>query len=84
MAKNKTRILELENVILDQIEKLNDDSLMDDKDSAKLLIEKSKAISELTDSFIGINRMKLDVVKEMNKNGGLYEEFLGIGKSGEK
>ena len=84
MAKNKTRILELENVILDQIEKLNDDSLMEDKDSAKLMIEKSKAISELTDSFIGINRMKLDVVKEMNKNGGLYEEFLGIEKSGEK
>lgn len=74
----KIKVKELENVLLDQIEKLNDDSLMDDKENAKILIEKSMAISELTNSFIGINRMKLDVVKELNKNGSEYKEYLGI------
>ena len=76
----KSKIQELEAVILDQIEKLNDDSIMADGEQAKVMIEKSRAISELTNSYIGINRMKLDVVKELNRSGNVYEEFLGIEK----
>lgn len=40
----KTRIKELEATLLDQIEKLNDDSIFEDADKAKILIERSKAI----------------------------------------
>lgn len=74
------RIKELETTLLDQIEKLNDDSLFDDEVSAKILIERSKAISALTDSFVEVSRVKLDIVKEMNNNGGIpaYEQYLGI------
>lgn len=71
-------IKELENVLLDQIEKLNDDSIAEDGDKAKIMIERSRAMSDLADSYINVNRMKLDVVKELNKNGGLYEDYLGI------
>ena len=42
------------------------------------MIERSKAMSELADSYVSINRMKLDVVKELNQNGTLYEKYLGV------
>lgn len=74
----KNRIKELEETILNQIEALNDDSLSDDAEKAQRMIDRSKAISELTNSFVGVQRMKLDVVKELNRNGGAYEEYLGI------
>ena len=69
---------ELENVLLDQIEKLNDDSVMDDPEKAKILIERSQSMANHTNAYIGVNRMKLDVVKELNKGGTLYEKYLGI------
>lgn len=72
------KVQELENVLLDQIEKLNDDSLMDDPEKAKILIERSQSMANLTNAYIGVNRMKLDVVKELNKGGNLYEKYLGI------
>ncbi len=77
MAK-QMKVQELENVLLDQIEKLNDDSVMDDPEKAKILIERSQSMANLTNAYIGGNRMKLDVVKELNKGGNLYEKYLGI------
>lgn len=77
MAK-QMKVQELENVLLDQIEKLNDDSVMDDPERAKILIERSQSMANLTNAYIGVNRMKLDVVKELNKGGNLYEKYLGI------
>ena len=69
---------ELEVTILDQIEKLNDDSIAEDMDKTKMLIDRSKAISELSENYTDIQRLKLDIVKELNNNGGLYESYLGI------
>ena len=74
----KTRIQELEEVLLDQIEKLNDDSVCADDTAAQILIDRSRSIAELTNSYVSINRMKLDVVKELNKSGTIYEKYLGI------
>ena len=69
---------ELEKTLLDQIEKLNDDSLADDPEKARLLIDKSKAMTDIAGKAIELNRLKLDIYKEANANGGLYEKFLGI------
>ena len=74
----KNRLQELENVLLDQIEKLNQDDIASDKEAAQVLIERSQAMSNLANSYISINRLKLDVVKELNNSGGLYENYLGI------
>lgn len=74
----KNRLQELENVLLDQIEKLNQDDIASDKEAAQVLIERSQAMSTLANSYISINRLKLDVVKELNNSGGLYENYLGI------
>ncbi|MBP3773438.1 MAG: hypothetical protein J6I53_12265 [Treponema sp.] len=52
MAK-KMSVKELEDVLLDQIEKLNDDSIMDDPEKAKILIDKSKSMTDLTNAYIG-------------------------------
>jgi hypothetical protein len=71
---------ELENTLLDQIEKLNDDSLADDLDKARIMIEKSKVMSDLAGRVTEMNRLKLDVYKEANQSGGIYEKFLGIKK----
>lgn len=84
MAKDKTT--ELEDVLLNQIEMLNDDSLLENPEKAKLAIEKSKSIAELTNSFIGVRgsvqaetRLKLDAVKiAMDADGYRYSKFLGI------
>lgn len=67
----------LEKMLLQQVELLGKDNLAD-TDKAKLMIERSKAMSELADSYVSINRMKLDVVKELNQNGTLYEKYLGV------
>ena len=72
------KIDELENTLLDRIEKLNDDSLAEDVDKAKMMIEKSKVMSDLAGRVIELNRLKLDVYGEANENGGIYEKFLGI------
>ena len=69
---------ELENTLLDQIEKLNDDSLADDLEKAQMMIEKSKVMSDLAGRVTELNRLKLDVYREANENGGIYEKFLGI------
>jgi hypothetical protein len=69
---------ELEAVLLDQIEKLNDDSLAEDVEKAQMMIDKSKAISDLAGRVNDLNRLKLDVYKEANANGGVYEKMLGI------
>ena len=74
----KNRLQELENVLLDQIEKLNQDDIASDKEGAQVLIERIQAMSTLANSYISINRLKLDVVKELNNSGGLYENYLGI------
>lgn len=77
---------ELEQTLLDQIEKLNDDSLTDCEDpaeaaeKARVMIDKSRAIGELADKVVSLNRLKLDVYHEANLNGGLYEKLLGIDK----
>ena len=80
------RLEELEKVILDQIEKLNDDSLFEDPAEAKIAIEKSRSIAELTGSLaelenlrIAENRLKLDAVKiAMSADGYGYKKYLGI------
>lgn len=69
---------ELENTLLDQIEKLNDDSLADDPEKAQMMIEKSKVMSDLAGRVNEMNRLKLDIYKEANANGGMYEKFLGL------
>ena len=71
-------IKELEETLLDQIEKLNDDSIAESEESCRALIERSNAISSLSHNVIEIHRLRLDVVKTLENNGGLYEEYLGI------
>jgi hypothetical protein len=71
-------IKELEATLLDQIEKLNDDSIAESEESCRALIERSNAISNLSHNVIEIQRLRLDVVKTLENNGGLYEEYLGI------
>lgn len=69
---------ELERTLLDQVEKLNDDSIGEDPEKARLMIERSKAMSDLAGRVTEINRLKLDVYREANANGGIYEKLLGI------
>jgi hypothetical protein len=71
-------IKELERTLIDQIEKLNDDSIAEDEAACRAMIERSNAMSGLANAYIGVQRLKLDVVKQLNNNGGLYEEYLGI------
>lgn len=76
MAK-KMSVQELEEVLLNQIEALNDPT-EEDAEKANINIERSKAIVGLTNAFIGVQRVKLDVVKELNNGGNIYEKYLGI------
>lgn len=71
-------LAEMEKTLLDQIEKLNDDSIASDPEAAKVMIERNKAIGSLASQVTEINKLKLDIYKEANANGGIYEKFLGI------
>ena len=81
------QISELEKVILDQIEKLNQDDVCATEDESRQLIERSKAISDLTNAFMKIQdtkldeqRLKIEAVKVVSdKAFGLkFENYLGI------
>ena len=75
---------ELEKTLLDQIEKLNDDSLFDDKEAVEKLIERSKAISELTGSYINLQRNKLDAQRlKIDSIKVMHDVAVGIGKTDE-
>ena len=75
-----TMIEELENVLLNQIEMLNDESLNNTPEKAKIAVDKSKQISELANSYIGLKnfelserRLQLDAVKiAMSDNDYMY------------
>lgn len=73
-----TRFEELELVLLNQIEMLNDESILTDKESATIAIEKSKAISDLTGNFTELQKVKLDIVKTAMKENGVYDKYLGL------
>lgn len=75
----------LEQMLLAQIETLNNSNL--DKEATALLIEKSKTMTDLTASYLDIQKIKLDAqrvkieaVKVASNQGyGLnYEHYLGI------
>lgn len=80
------KIEELEATLLDQIEKLNQDDIMDKPEEADRLIARSKAMSDLTDNIIEIQKIKIDAqrvkieaVKVVQDACGLgYENYLGI------
>ena len=86
-----TRTQELEDIILEQIEKLNQDDIMSTPEELKNLLDRSKAISELTDSLINIQRTKIDAqrvrieaVRVAKDQQGLgYEKYLGIQNDGD-
>ena len=77
---NMKGINELENVLLDQIEKLNDDSIGADKEEVEKIIGRSKAISDLATNYINIQQLKVSAILAVEKTGGVpaYEKYLGI------
>ena len=77
----KNIFTELEDVLLNQIETLADDSLFEDKEKAEILINKSKAISELSKNFTELQQTKSAIAKEGSRCG-LYDKFLGIESNG--
>ena len=77
-AIKMTRFDELENVLLNQIEMMNDESILTDEESAIIAIKKSKAISDLTGNFTELQKVKLDIVKTAMKEQGVYDKYLGI------
>ena len=74
----KTRFDELEVVLLNQIEMLNEEDILTDKESATIAIEKSKAISSLAGNFTELQKTKLDIVKTAMKDRGVYDKYLGL------
>ena len=76
MGKNPLE--EIEKTLIDQLEKLNDDSLFNDAEEAKKVVERSKAMSELSKNLVEINRLKLDAVRIAANFDGVYDDYLGI------
>lgn len=75
---SKMSVKELEEVLLNQIELLNDPPEGTDAEEMKSMIERSQSIASLTTAFVEVQRTKLDVVKELNRSGDLYKNYLGI------
>lgn len=78
MAKKKMTLNELEETLLDQIEKLSDDSIGEDRELTKMMVDRSSAISNLATNVLAISHLKLEIVKTLSKNDGAYKEVLGI------
>lgn len=72
------RISELEKTLLDQIEALNDLSICKSAEEVSLLVDRSKAMSDLAGNVIDIYKLKIEAVKLSEDNSGLYDKYLGI------
>ena len=72
------RIDELEKTLLDQIEKLNDDSLAEDFDNARIMIEKSKVMSDLAGRVTELNRLKFDLYRKPTQTAEYMKNFWGL------
>lgn len=72
------KLMELETTLLDQIEKLNDDSIAEDEEATIRMIERSKAINDLSDKVIRINELKVKAIEIGYKTDGLYDKQLGL------
>ena len=79
-----TKIEELENAILSQIGALNDNSVMASKEESRELIERSKAMSDLTSNYIDIQKTKLEAQKlKIEAVKVMHETACGVGKEDE-
>jgi len=78
MSKMNGIFLEVEKTLIDQIEKLNDDSLFEDPEAAKQVVERSKAISSLANNYMQMQEFKLNLVKTCESTGPIYNGVLGI------
>lgn len=74
---------ELQTVLMDQIEMLNDNSIMEEEEKSRILVERSRAINDLTSRMLDINRLqletskhKLEVCKFLEVSNGTYEKEL--------
>lgn len=67
-------IKELERTLIDQIEKLNDDSLAENEAECRAMVERSNAMSGLTNAYIGIQRRQYTKNKRrINNNGNMAD-----------
>lgn len=71
-----TKIRELEDVLLDQVEKLNDDTLFEDEAELQKVLGRSKQISDIAGNLIELNRLKLDIVKASEANPGVHSLLI--------
>lgn len=74
----KNPLLEVEQTLIDQLEKLNDDSVASTPEEAKLVVERSKVMSDIASNLVDINRLKLEAVKTAYNCNGVYDKYLGI------
>lgn len=78
MRKNSWR--EIEDVLLNQIETLNEEFDGEDAERARTLIDKSRAIGTLVNNFTELQRVKLEIAREMLDGGSdkATKRFLGV------
>ena len=69
---------ELEKTLLDQIEKLNDDTIESSPEQVQALIARSEAMSNLATQVVNLQQLKIEAVKVMDRANGDYAKYLGI------
>ena len=59
----KNGLKDLNNILFEQLERLNDDELMEDPEKAKAERERAKAISGVSVNIVNAARLQLDAIK---------------------
>lgn len=66
----------LNNILFEQIERINDDSLSEDE--LKTTIDKAEAINKLASTVVSNASLQLKAYQEFGKAGGNMQKVLGI------
>lgn len=69
---------QLEEVLVNQIQMLNDDSLCSNTEESEQLCKRMDAINKGVSSFCDLQRTKLEIVKTAEACGSVYNNFIGI------
>lgn len=72
----QNKLIDLNNLLFEQIERINDDEL--DDDDLKIQLNKAKHINDVAKTIVDINRLAFDALKHGDSTGRLVPKALSM------
>lgn len=72
----QNKLIDLNNILFEQIERINDDDL--NEDDLKIQLNKAKHINDIAKNIVDINRLAFDALKHEDSTGRIVPIALSM------